>query len=64
MIFWASPLGNDKKTKSKSSQLILLIDDVLGSFFLILLSKKEIFLFKFFVAHKFTILTLGCLDRI
>ena len=28
------------------------------------LSKKELLLFKFFVAHKFTILTLGCLDRI
>ena len=38
-------------------QLIVFKDDIFGNFFLILLSNKEIFLPKFFVAHKFIILT-------
>jgi len=37
---------------------------ILGNFFLILLSKKLIFLPKFLVAHKYLIFTFGCLDNI
>ena len=33
IIFWASPLGNDKKTKSNLSQLIDFKDDIFGNFF-------------------------------
>ena len=61
IIFCASPLGRDKKTKFKFSQFILLTDVILGNFFFILLSKKLIFFPKYLVAHKFTIFTLGCL---
>ena len=47
-----SPFGKDKKTRSNLFQLIFLIEEIFGKFELILLSKKEIFLPKFFVAHK------------
>ena len=63
-IFWASPLGKDKKIKSNSFQLILFDEVSFGSFFVILESKSDNFLPKFFVAQRYNIFTLGCFDKL
>ena len=57
-------LDKVKKTKSKLFQLTFFTDVILGNDFLILLSKKLIFLPKFFVAHKYLIFIFGCFDNI
>ena len=44
MIFWASPLGRDRKTKSKFFQSILFIEEIKGNFFLFF-DRKNLFFY-------------------